>query len=133
MSVRVVPAAVTEWPQIEALRRGYFEPRAQPIQRRGDDVKWLVALDDRDRVVGCYSFTDAIGYGQRWALDFYRAPGHSGTIACAAMWRHLKDSARAENLVLAATIAPDNEPQLQAMMARGGRPVGIILVMEDSA
>jgi len=131
MTITVQPATVGEWPEIESLRRAYFEARNQPIQRRGDGTHWMVALDENDRVVGCYSYEDVPDLHQRWALDFYRRPGKVGRAACAAMWRHLRAMTKYDDLRLAATVAPDNAAQLGAMERRGFRPVGIILLLEE--
>lgn len=125
-SIVVDRATILEWPQIEALRRAYFEAREEPIQRRPPEVAWYVARVG-ERVLGCYSSHDLPNDGQRWIHDFYRVPGREGARAWAAMWADIEHNRDQDGVVVLAAIAPDNLPQIGALAKRAWTITGVVM------
>ena len=129
MTVHVSRARIYDWPALESLRKLYFARRNQDVQRRSDDVTWNVAIEfETGRVVGCYSYSDELGYGQRWILDFYVCDGRVGRAAAKAMGDTIVATAADAGLAIAGTIAPDNEPFYRFLSSCGFEPVGIIML-----
>jgi hypothetical protein len=124
--MRVVEATMLEWPQIEALREAYFAANGLPVQRRGDEARWFVALDG-EVVRGCYAVADFPDYGQRWALDFYVADGPSRKRAVYLMARRLYDEAAADGLAVLFHALPTNGDWLYLAARRGLQVQGVLL------
>lgn len=118
-------ATVFEWPQIEALRVAYFEAWDQPVQRRSTNTVWYIARIG-ERVVG--TFSTEMSSGQLWALDFYVVSGRDGVLAAGAMYKALYALADAEDVDLVCCVNPSNLRQLEATVAHGFDPIGVLLL-----
>lgn len=125
MDMVIEEATILEQPQIEALRRAYFDARGQEVQRRDENVRWYVARVG-ERVVGCYSAMDDSAMRQRWGCDFYRVPGRLGTRAIAEMQWHITSCADRDGYGVGFAVDPSNVPMLRAAERRGFVPVGVL-------
>jgi hypothetical protein len=124
----VTRATVLEFPQVEQLRRAYFESIGEPVQRRSDRVVWMIARTG-EIVAACASYVDVEDLSEPWRVvhDLYRVPGFRGTRGVALILAWLREQSIIERRTVGASIDARNEQQILALCERGYYPANVIL------
>lgn len=130
-------ATIFEEPQIEALRRAFFEKWKEPVHRRPPGTVWWIARA-KERVLACTSYLD--GPDGRAMQDFYCVADRSGVRALREIRDHLFERADIEGVRLIIPVNPLNKAMLNAYgwtvswketrHGQGLTPVALILIRE---